>query len=106
MSRPEKEHEFLVRKQERIKCFSPPPHKDWHVLGSSQTHVWENKSRLFPGHRGTLWLQCCGSSSGPSATWKDKLFERQCCTQTAHHGFNPSRSSVTGKPCWMLDRLP
>lgn len=60
-------------------------------------HVWEKQSRLFPGHPRALWLQLWGSFTGPSATWKDTLFEKQgCISPTAHQRSKPNRSKSAG----------
>lgn len=60
-------------------------------------HMWENQSRLFPGQSRALQLQLCGSFTGPSATWKDTLFEKQgCISPTAHQGSKPNRSKSAG----------
>lgn len=92
-----REHKHNRNQENSMKMFFFSLFKDCCVLGSSQTHVWENKSRLFPGHCSTLQLQRYGSFTGPSATWKDLLCEQQgCVSLTAHHGSKPNRSKSAG----------
>lgn len=66
MSRPEKEHEFLVRKQERIKCFSPPSQGLARPWFFPNTRVGEQEQALSRTPRHSLvtvlwqllWAKC------------------------------------------------